>query len=60
MTDKEKQKCDRCDGCGKIANDKYGTPWKYWAELPAQSAVAVKMGIVKPVTCPECKGEGEL
>lgn len=51
--------CTRCAGCGKIANDDEGTPWKYWAELPVQSAVAVIMGIVRPLPCTECGGSGK-
>ena len=52
-------KCYKCAGCGKIANDKDETPWKYWEELPSQSAVAIKMGLVAPIECPVCKGSGE-
>lgn len=51
-------KCDRCDGCGQLANDDDATPWKYWAELPSPSNLAVVAGIVKPITCPECNGSG--
>jgi hypothetical protein len=51
--------CGRCAGCGKIANDDDGTPWKYWAELPVQSAAAVIMGLVKPLECPDCHGTGK-
>ena len=54
----ETKECDRCAGCGQIANDDDGTPWKYWAELPAQSAIAVHLGLVRPIPCPECKGTG--
>lgn len=52
-------KCGRCDGCGKIANDDDGTPWKYWLEIPLQSSLAVLAGLVKPIECPECTGTGE-
>ena len=52
--------CDRCDGCGQIANDDEGTPWSFWLNLPVKSAVAVMMGIVKPLPCPECGGSGKL
>jgi hypothetical protein len=44
--------CPRCSGCGQIANDDDGTPWKYWAELPPGSNLAVVMGLVKPIPCP--------
>lgn len=50
--------CPQCAGCGRIANDSDGTPWKYWAELPLQSAVAVVAGIVRPLPCPRCNGTG--
>lgn len=51
--------CDRCAGCGYVANTPDAEPWKYWAELPTQSAVAISMGWVRPIECPECKGSGE-
>lgn len=51
--------CPNCAGCGRIANDDEGTPWKYWAELPVQSAIAVIAGIVRPLPCPECGGSGK-
>lgn len=55
----EKKKCDKCDGCGAIANDENGTPWKFWEQLPQQSKVAVVFGIVRPIVCPDCLGDGE-
>ena len=51
--------CERCDGCGKIANDDEGTPWSFWENLPVKSAGAMLMGLVKPLPCPECGGSGE-
>ena len=51
--------CGRCAGCGKIANDDDGTPWKYWMELPMQSAAAVMLGLVRPIPCPTCGGSGK-
>lgn len=51
-------KCPRCLGWKRIANDEDGGSWKYWAELPAQSALAVQMGLVKPIICPACNGSG--
>jgi len=53
-------RCYKCAGCGKIANDKDETPWKYWEELPSQSAIAIKMGFVLPKNYPVCKGSGEI
>lgn len=54
-----KDKCLKCDGCGRVANTDAEEPWTQWAELPVQSAAAVLMGIVKPIPCPECGGSGE-
>jgi hypothetical protein len=51
--------CSRCAGCGKIASDEEGTPWKYWLELPLKSAIAVVAGLVRPVVCPACGGTGK-
>lgn len=50
--------CTKCLGWGHVANDDEGTPWKYWAELPPPSNLAVQMGIVAPVRCPVCAGSG--
>jgi hypothetical protein len=52
-------KCQRCDGCGKIANTEDGEPWTAWTSLPFSSAAAVVAGIVKPITCPDCGGSGQ-
>jgi len=51
-------KCKKCDGCGKIADDDEGAPWTFWTGLPLQSAAAVTMGLVKPIDCPDCSGGG--
>lgn len=51
--------CSRCDGEGRIANSEDGEPWSAWAELPPGSDLAVQMGIVQPVDCPECGGSGK-
>lgn len=51
--------CPECAGCGQIANDDDRTPWKYWAELPPPSNLAVLMGVVQPVTCDACQGTGK-
>ena len=53
-------KCERCEGCGEIADDDEGTPWSYWKSLPLMSAGAVLAGIVKPLPCPECSGSGRV
>ena len=49
--------CIHCYGWKRV-DDGEGQSWKYWAELPSQSAIAVQMGIVKPIECPHCKGTG--
>lgn len=51
------EKCRRCDGCGKIANSENGEPWTQWASLPPGSDLAVRMGIVAPIPCPDCCGD---
>lgn len=52
--------CRTCDGCGYLADDDDKTPFKFWLEMPVQSALALQMGLVKPVECPDCDGEGRL
>lgn len=50
-------KCSQCLGWKRV-DDGEQQSWKYWAELPEQSKVAIKIGLVKPVECPLCKGTG--
>ena len=50
-------KCQQCLGWKRV-DDAEGGSWMWWAELPAQSAIAVTMGWVKPITCPRCNGTG--
>ena len=50
--------CDRCDGCGQIADSDEGEAWWTWATLPVPSNMAVTMGVVKPIPCPDCDGTG--
>lgn len=52
-------KCQRCDGCGKIANSERGEPWTVWENIPEESKMAIKLGVVKPLMCPDCNGSGE-
>jgi len=52
------KKCERCNGCGQVADSETGEPWSYWEELPPGSDIAVRMGIVKPKSCPVCDGKG--
>ena len=50
--------CDSCAGCGYVTDGESPEPFKYWLELPVQSAIALQMGLVKPVECFACKGTG--
>jgi DnaJ-class molecular chaperone len=52
-----KDACKKCLGWKRV-DDGEGISWKYWAELPAHSALAISLGIVKPIECPRCKGTG--
>ena len=50
--------CLTCDDCGQIADSDDGEPWTAWADLPFESALAVRMGLVKPIPCPACSQAG--
>lgn len=52
--------CPSCDGCGKVANTEEREPWTAWMSLPVGSAIAVVMGIVRPITCQRCSGTGKV
>ncbi|ANN16224.1 hypothetical protein SD37_11610 [Amycolatopsis orientalis] len=52
--------CSRCLGEGKIANTDDGEPWSAWATLPPGSDLAVRMGFVRPIDCPDCEGHGSV
>ena len=51
--------CDKCDGCGKVADSDDEEPWSDWLKLPVESASALLLGFVKPKPCPMCNGTGE-
>jgi hypothetical protein len=51
-------KCPACDGCGQVANTNDREPWIAWENLPVKSAIAVVLGIVKPIQCMRCIGTG--
>lgn len=59
LKENDMSKCVNCDGCGKIADDDDGAPWSMWLSLPVQSSIAIQMGWVKPIDCPECGGTGK-
>lgn len=50
--------CRRCSGCGQVAHGDDASSWLAWASLPPGSDLAVRLGIVFPVTCPSCAGTG--
>ena len=50
--------CTLCLGWKRVDDGADGISWKFWAELPAPQAIAVKMGLVKPIVCPRCGGTG--
>lgn len=51
-------KCERCDGCGRIASGEEGAAWTVWETMPHGSDMAVRAGLVKPLWCPDCGGTG--
>ena len=50
--------CPKCLGDKHVANTDDAEPWSCWANLPPGSDLAVRMGLVQPITCPQCKGTG--
>ena len=54
----DREKCMKCDGCGRVADNDDETPWCYYETLPVKSAAAVVMGLVHPQLCSECGGTG--
>jgi hypothetical protein len=60
MTEATTKVCPKCEGCRYVANDEDMSPWKRWADLPPGSDLAVRMGLVYPVKCPECEGTGRV
>lgn len=51
--------CKQCEGWGKVDDGDEGVSWGIWAALPPGADIAVKLGVVKPITCPRCGGTGE-
>lgn len=51
--------CPKCAGCGRVGNTDDQEPWSQWESLPPGSDLAVKMGLVRPMTCPGCAGTGK-
>lgn len=51
--------CKKCNGEGRVANSDEQEPWSCWENLPPGADIAVRMGIVKPIPCPDCKGGKE-
>lgn len=53
------RRCDRCEGCGKVASGEEGAPWVRWLAIPPESRLAVTLGVVEPLPCPACGGVGQ-
>lgn len=51
--------CSQCLGWKRVANSDEQESWKYWAELPPGSDLAVQLGVVTPIECPRCGGTGK-
>ena len=47
----------KCNGEGRVTNTEAQEPRSVWVDLPPGSDLSVKMGLVKPITCPECGDE---
>jgi len=48
--------CIRCAGCGLVADSEDAEPWTAWTSLAPASALAVRLGLVRPALCPSCLG----
>lgn len=48
--------CTKCNGCGRVANTPDQEPWSVWENIPVKAAIAIIVGVVKPITCPRCNG----
>lgn len=46
--------CVRCDGEGRVADTDDMEPWSAWANLPPGSDLAVRLGLITPIPCPDC------
>ena len=59
LDDLKEDDCRSCYGCGQIASGEEGAPWIMWEEMPEESKLAVLMGLVGPIPCPQCDGTGK-
>ncbi len=50
--------CKQCLGWKRV-DDGEKQSWKYWEELPVSIRLAVTLGLVRPVECPNCHGTGQ-
>ena len=50
--------CERCEGCGQLADTDDQEPWTDWTSLPPGAQTAIHLGLVKPIDCHECGGKG--
>lgn len=53
-----RRECERCEGCGLLADSEDREPWTVWLNLPLRSSLAVLAGLVRPVQCDRCGGTG--
>ena len=54
------ERCEKCEGCGKVTDGDNEDPWIWWTDLPFRNAAAVAMGVVMPKDCPVCQGTGKV
>lgn len=52
--------CQACNGEGKVANTETKEPWSVWENLPEESKIAVKLGLVYSIDCVYCRGTGNI
>jgi len=51
--------CTLCEGWKRVDNGDDPVSWKDWEGLPYANALAIRLGIVKPIRCPRCNGTGK-
>lgn len=49
--------CQACEDSGLVADTQDREPWPAWQKLPAEAQFAVRVGLVRPIPCPECLGK---
>lgn len=51
--------CPKCDGFGKVSSHN-GATWRQFSFQPHNSYTELRSGIAVPITCPDCKGSGNV